>query len=56
MCLYRAASDSLSGNGWSEATTVISQTDGGDYWLVTVRDSVLQASHPARFMRLKVGN
>lgn len=50
------ASDSLSGNGWNEATSVISQTDEGDYWLVTVRDTVPQAGHPTRFMRLKVEN
>ena len=50
------ASDTLSGNDWSEATSVISQTDEGDYWLVTVCDTVPQAGHPTRFMRLKVEN
>jgi alpha-tubulin suppressor-like RCC1 family protein len=44
----------LSATEWNEATTVVSQTDEGDYWLVTVRDNVIQADHPKRFMRLKV--
>ncbi len=52
------ASDSLSSNSWTPATTVLSQTDptpgGGSYWLVTVRDSVPYATHPQRFMRLQV--
>ena len=52
------ASDSLSSNSWTPATTVLSQTDptpgGGSYWLVTVRDNVPYATHPQRFMRLQV--
>jgi alpha-tubulin suppressor-like RCC1 family protein len=44
----------LSTTEWSEAATVVSQTDEGDYWLVTVRDNVIQADHPKRFMRLKI--
>jgi len=50
------ASDTLADDNWGEAATVVSQTDEGDHWLVTVRDSVPQAGHPTRFMRLKVGN
>jgi hypothetical protein len=50
------ASDTLAGDTWSAATTVVSQSDEGDYWVVTVRDTVTQAGHPVRFMRLKVGN
>ncbi len=52
------ASDSLTGNSWSPATTVISQTDptpgGGTYWLVTVQDPVPLTDSPIRFMRLRV--
>jgi alpha-tubulin suppressor-like RCC1 family protein len=44
----------LSATEWSEATTVVSQTDEGNYWLVTVRDNVTQTGHPTRFMRLRV--
>ena len=53
------ATDSLTGNSWTPATTVLSQTDptpgGGSYWLVTVRDNVTYATHPRRFLRLQVG-
>jgi len=48
------AGNDLSVSSWSEATTMLSQTDEGDYWLVTVRDNVTQTGHPTRFMRLKV--
>jgi hypothetical protein len=48
--------DSLIGNNWSTASTVVSQTDAGNFWLVTVRDTVTMAGHPARFMRLQVSH
>jgi len=48
------AADALTGNAWAPATTVVSQTDGGSYWLVTVRDSVPYAGQSRRFMRLWV--
>ena len=48
------ASDSLTANGWSPATTVLSQKDEGDYWLVTVQDTVPQVGHSCRFMCLRV--
>ena len=52
------AADSLDGNAWAPAATVVSQTDptpgGGSYWLVTVRDSVPYAGQARRFMRLQV--
>ena len=52
---YSAQSaDSLDSNSWVPATTVLSQTDEGTYWLVTVRDTVPLAAHPHRFMRLRV--
>ena len=49
------AGDSLTIDSWTTVTSVLSQTDEGSHWLVTVRDSVPQAGHPKRFMRLKVG-
>ena len=53
------AADTLDGNAWAPATTVLSQTDptpgGGSYWLVTVRDTVPYAGQAHRFMRLQVG-
>lgn len=48
------AGEDLSDDGWSEAITVVSQTDEGMYWMITVRDNVTQTGHPTRFMRLKV--
>ena len=52
------AADTLDGNAWAPATTVLSQTDptpgGGSYWMVTVRDTVPYAGQSARFMRLQV--
>ena len=48
------AADDLTVNAWAPATSVVSQTDQGDHWLVTVRDTVPYASHPQRFMRLQV--
>jgi alpha-tubulin suppressor-like RCC1 family protein len=48
------AADSLTSNAWAPATTVLSQTDQGDHWMVTVRDNVPYATHPQRFMRLQV--
>ena len=48
------SSDSLTGI-WATATTVTAQSDQGTYTLVTVRDTVPQARHPHRFMRLQVG-
>ena len=45
----------LTGNAWTLATTVVSQTDQGDHWRVTVRDSVPYAGQARRFMRLQVG-
>jgi hypothetical protein len=48
------AGEALFGNSWSEASTMLSQTDEGEYWLITVRDNVTQVGHPTRFMRLKV--
>ena len=48
------ASDSLMDDDWTTVTTVLSQTDEGSHWFVTVRDSVPKAEHPTRFMRLKV--
>ncbi|MEI6655776.1 MAG: cadherin-like beta sandwich domain-containing protein, partial [Verrucomicrobiota bacterium] len=47
--------DDLTGNAWTPATTVVSQTDQGDHWRVTVRDSVPYAGQARRFMRLQVG-
>ncbi|MEI7911860.1 MAG: cadherin-like beta sandwich domain-containing protein [Verrucomicrobiota bacterium] len=47
------AADSLSG-AWTPAATVLSQTDQGAYWLVTVRDNVPYATHLQRYMRLQV--
>ena len=43
----------LVGNSWLPATTVVSETDGGSFWLVTVRDNVTYAG-TQRFMRLQV--
>lgn len=48
------ADDSLTFDNWITVTTVLSQTDEGSHWLVTVQDSVPQAGHPTRFMRLQV--
>lgn len=45
---------SLAGNNWVPATTVLFETDGGEFWLVTVRDNVTYAG-AQRFMRLQVG-
>ena len=50
------AADSLNGGNWTPATTVFAQTDEGGYWLVTVQDTVPNAGHPSRFMRLQVTN
>ena len=50
------ATDSLTGNNWTPATALISQTDEGTYWLVTVRDTVPYAGYPYRFMRLLVSH
>jgi hypothetical protein len=47
------ATDSLADNSWVPATTVLSETDGGSFWLVTVRDNVTYAG-TRRFMRLQV--
>ena len=47
------ASDALSGP-WTTAATVTSQVDEGSYTLVTIRDTVADAGHPRRFMRLQV--
>ena len=35
---------------------MFAQTDEGGYWLVTVQDTVPNAGHPSRFMRLQVTN
>lgn len=48
------AADSPSGNPWTAATTLLSQTDAGTYWMVTIRDSLPYAGHPRRFLRLQV--
>jgi len=48
------AGDSLTDDNWNPATTVLSQSDEGSYWLVTVRDNVPYAGNPHRFMRLQV--
>ncbi|MEI7910890.1 MAG: cadherin-like beta sandwich domain-containing protein [Verrucomicrobiota bacterium] len=48
------AADSLGSGAWTPAATVLSQTDQGAYWLVTVRDNVPYATHPQRYMRLQV--
>jgi hypothetical protein len=47
------ATDSLGGNSWVPVTTVLSETDGGSFWLVTVRDNETYAG-TRRFMRLQV--
>lgn len=39
---------------WQDAEVVISQTDEGEYWIVTVRDDQPMHNHSKRFMRLKV--
>ena len=39
---------------WQDAGVVISQTDEGEYWVVTVRDDQPMHNHSKRFMRLKV--
>ncbi|MBC8128246.1 MAG: hypothetical protein H8M99_13980 [Gloeobacteraceae cyanobacterium ES-bin-144] len=44
----------LVGNNWTTITEVVSASDHGDYWLVTIKDSEPKANHPARFMRLRV--
>jgi hypothetical protein len=49
------AVDDLTGNVWAPATSVVSQTDQGDHWLITVRDTVPYAGQSQRFMRLQVG-
>lgn len=46
--------EDLTGNAWTPATTVVSQTDQGDHWLVTMRDTVPYAGQAQRFMRLQV--
>jgi len=48
------AADSLDDDSWAPATTVLSQTDLADHWLVTTRDTVPYAGQARRFMRLKV--
>jgi hypothetical protein len=48
------ATDALDGENWQAATTVISQSDEGSYWQITVRDTVPLAVRPHRFMRLQV--
>ena len=48
------ATDYLDEENWQPATTVLSQTDEGAYWLVTVRDTLPLEQHPHRFMRLQV--
>lgn len=48
------AGESLTDPAWSPAATVVTQTDEGDYWQVTIRDNVPIAGHPRRFMRLQV--
>jgi hypothetical protein len=48
------AGDALAAGSWAPATQVLSQSDAGDHWLVTVRDLVPMAGHPRRFMRLQV--
>ena len=40
--------------GWNTAGAEVSRTDGGDHWIVTVRDSVPITDSDKRFMRLKV--
>ena len=49
------AVDDLTANVWAQATSVVSQTDQGDHWLVTVRDTVPYTEQAQRFMRLQVG-
>ena len=44
----------LTSDQWEDVEVVISQTDEGDYWLVTVRDDEPMHNHSKRFMRLKV--
>jgi hypothetical protein len=39
---------------WQDAGVVISQTDEGEFWMVTVRDDEPMHNHSKRFMRLKV--
>ncbi|MBN8459804.1 MAG: IPT/TIG domain-containing protein, partial [Verrucomicrobia bacterium] len=46
--------ESLGGGSWLPATTELSRTDEGDYWLVTVQDNTPITNSPHRFMRLKV--
>ncbi|MEI6675861.1 MAG: cadherin-like beta sandwich domain-containing protein [Verrucomicrobiota bacterium] len=48
------AADDLTGNSWGPATIVLSQTDEGDHWLVTIRDNVPYAGQSQRFMRLQL--
>jgi hypothetical protein len=49
----QVASD-LTSDQWEDVEVVISQTDEGDYWLVTVQDDEPMHNHSKRFMRLKV--
>jgi alpha-tubulin suppressor-like RCC1 family protein/tRNA threonylcarbamoyladenosine modification (KEOPS) complex Pcc1 subunit len=49
----QVASD-LTSDVWEDVDVVISQTDEGEYWLVTVRDDEPMHNHSKRFMRLKV--
>jgi zona occludens toxin (predicted ATPase) len=44
----------LASAAWQDAGVVISQTDEGEYWMVTVRDVEPMHNHSIRFMRLKV--
>ena len=48
------AADDLTNNAWTPATSVVSQTDQGDHWLVTVKDIVPYTGQARRFMRLMV--
>lgn len=48
------AGDTLVPGSWMPAATIISQSDAGNHWLITVRYNVPMAGNPERFMRLKV--
>ena len=39
---------------WQDAGAVISQSDEGEFWMITVRDNEPMHNQSKRFMRLKV--
>ena len=48
------ATGTLAEADWQPATSVVSVSDAGNHWLVTIQDNVPQTGHASRFMRLKI--